>query len=41
MKDLTLSIAQMAPALYDVSGNLAKITGFMEERFARQRLLVF
>jgi len=35
MKDLTLSIAQMAPTLYDVPGNLAKITGFMEEAASR------
>lgn len=35
MKDLTLSIAQMAPTVYDIPGNLAKITGFMEEAASR------
>lgn len=31
MNDLTLSIAQMAPTLLDVAGNLARINGFMEQ----------
>lgn len=31
MNDVTLSIAQMAPTLLDVAGNLARINGFMEQ----------